>query len=154
VAHNIAKFEEHEVDGVPRRLCVHRKGATRAFGPGRAEVPIRYRALGQRDRAGGHGDGVLGAAGDAGGDGADVGSTCHGAGRQMSRHAALKLQQGHEVARKLEDRGIVVRAAGKKTLAEEAPEAYKSVDAVVETCVQAGNLGEGGRLRPLAVMKG
>jgi tRNA-splicing ligase RtcB len=155
VAHNIAKFEYHEVDGSRKRLCVHRKGATRGFGPGREELPARYRALGQPVIV----PGDMGTAsylllGTAEAMRQTWGSTCHGAGRQLSRHAALKLQQGQEVARKLEAQGIVVRAAGRKTLAEEAPEAYKDVDAVVETCVCAGISRKVARFRPVAVMKG
>ena len=155
VAHNIAKMETHEVAGAPKPLCVHRKGATRAFGPGHADVPTRYRALGQPVIV----PGDMGTAsyvllGTSLAMAETWGSTCHGAGRAMSRHAALKLQHGHEVAEKLEKRGIVVQAAGKKTLAEEAPEAYKDVDVVVETCVQAGISSKVARLRPLAVVKG
>jgi tRNA-splicing ligase RtcB len=155
VAHNIAKFEEHEVGGGKKRLCVHRKGATRGFGPGRAELPARYRALGQPVIV----PGDMGTAsylllGTEEAMHETWGSTCHGAGRQLSRHAALKLQQGHEVARKLEAQGIVVRAAGRKTLAEEAPEAYKDVDAVVDSCVCAGISRKVARFRPVAVMKG
>jgi len=155
VAHNIAKLETHEVDGSPRQLCVHRKGATRGFGPGRPELPARYRALGQPVIV----PGDMGTAsylllGTEQAMRETWGSTCHGAGRQLSRHAALKLQQGQEVARKLEAQGIVVRAAGRKTLAEEAPEAYKNVDAVVESCVCAGISRKVARFRPVAVMKG
>ncbi len=155
VAHNIAKFEEHEVGGVSRRLCVHRKGATRAFGPGRPELPERYRRLGQPVII----PGDMGTAsyvllGTEGAMRQTWGSTCHGAGRQLSRHAALKLQQGFEVLHKLEAQGIVVRTANKKTLAEEAPEAYKDVDLVVDTCVRAGISRRVARLRPVAVLKG
>jgi len=155
VAHNIAKFETHEVNGTQRRLCVHRKGATRAFGPGRAEVPERYRAIGQPVLVPGDmGTASYVLAGTQTAMDETWGSTCHGAGRTMSRHKALKLQHGSEVARKLEERGIVVRAAGKKTLAEEAPEAYKDVSRVVDTCETAGISAKVARLRPLAVMKG
>ncbi len=155
VAHNIAKMELHTVDGEVKRLCVHRKGATRAFGPGRTELPEQYRDIGQP---------VI-VPGDMGTAsyllrGTEIameqtwGSTCHGAGRQLSRHAALKRQHGAEVAKKLEAQGIVVRSVGKKTLAEEAPEAYKDVHRVVETCHAAGISLKVARLRPLAVMKG
>ena len=155
VAHNVAKYEEHDVEGSRRRLCVHRKGATRAFGPGREELPARYRGVGQPVIV----PGDMGTAsyllmGTQGAMEQTWGSTCHGAGRVLSRHAALKLQHGSEVAKKLERAGIYVRSAGKKTLAEEAPEAYKDVDAVVETCVHAGISSKVARLRPLAVMKG
>ena len=155
MAHNIAKFEDHEVDGVMRRLCVHRKGATRAFAPGRPELPRKYRDLGQPVVV----PGDMGTAsylllGTEEAMRQTWGSACHGAGRQLSRHAALKLQHSNEVVKKLEAQGIVVRSAGKKTLAEEAPEAYKDVDLVVETCAQAGIARKVIRLRPVAVMKG
>lgn len=155
VAHNIAKYEEHTVHGRSRRLCVHRKGATRAFGPGRPELPERYRDLGQPVIVPGDmGTGSWVLLGAAEAMEQTWGSTCHGAGRALSRHAALKLQQGHQVARRLEAEGIVVRSADRRTLAEEAPEAYKNVDEVVRTCVEAGISRRLARLRPLAVLKG
>ncbi len=155
VAHNVAKFEDHEVEGRVRQLCVHRKGATRAFGPGREELPSRYRAIGQP---------VI-VPGDMGTAswllrGTDVamqqtfGSTCHGAGRQMSRKAAIKRQPGAEVAEELRSRGIVIRAAGIKTLSEEAPYAYKDVDRVVAVTHGAGISCRVARMTPLAVVKG
>jgi len=155
VAHNVAKLEDHEVEGATRRLCVHRKGATRAFGPGRSEVPAVYRDLGQP---------VI-VPGDMGTAswllvGTDVamretfGSTCHGAGRVMSRTAALKARHGREVRAELEARGITVRSAGLKTLAEEAPEAYKDVDRVVTVTHEAGISCRVARMTPLAVVKG
>ena len=155
VAHNVAKFEEHEVEGRTRTLCVHRKGATRAFGPGRPEVPERYRDLGQPVLV----PGDMGTAsylllGTEAAMEQTWGSTCHGAGRQMSRRAALRAQHGSEVLSKLQRQGIVVRSAGKKTLAEEAPEAYKDVDRVVEICHEAGISRRVARLCPLAVVKG
>ncbi len=155
VAHNIATYEDHEVAGSRRRLCVHRKGATRAFGPGRPELPPSYRTLGQPVIV----PGDMGSAsyvliGTPAAMELTWGSACHGAGRVLSRTAALKLQSGADVVRKLAAQGIVVRSAGKQTLAEEAPEAYKDVDRVVATCVQAGICRKLVRLRPLAVMKG
>ncbi len=155
VAHNVAKFEDHAVEGETRRLCVHRKGATRAFGPGRPEVPQRYRDLGQPVLV----PGDMGTAsylllGTETAMQETWGSTCHGAGRRMSRKAALRYQQGSEVLEKLNRQDIVVRSAGKKTLAEEAPEAYKDVDRVVEVCHEAGISRRVARLCPLAVVKG
>lgn len=155
VAHNIAKFETHLVGGKERRLCVHRKGATRAFAPGRPEVPKRYREIGQPVIVPGDmGSASFVLVGTQTAMERTWGSTCHGAGRVLSRHQALKLQRGDEVARKLEAQGIVVRAAGKKTLAEEAPEAYKDVSRVVDACVCAQIARKVVRLRPVAVMKG
>lgn len=155
VAHNIAKFEDHEVDGRKRRLCVHRKGATRSFAPGRPELPPIYRDIGQPVIV----PGDMGTASWllVGTDQAmreTWGSTCHGAGRLLSRAAALKRKRGHEVAAELESHGIRVRTAGMKTLAEEMPEAYKDVDRVVEVCHQAGLSRKVARMRPLAVIKG
>ncbi len=155
VAHNIAKFEEHEVHGQRRRLCVHRKGATRAFGPGRPELAERFRETGQPVIV----PGDMGTAswllvGTAEALAETFGSTCHGAGRQLSRAQALKRKHGREVARELEKQGIVVRSAGIKTLAEEMPEAYKDVDRVVEVCHNAGISRKVARMKPLAVIKG
>jgi tRNA-splicing ligase RtcB len=155
VAHNVAKFEDHIVDGQTRKLCVHRKGATRAFGPGRPELPERYRVIGQPVVV----PGDMGTAsyllvGTEAAMEQTWGSTCHGAGRQLSRHAALKLQSPADVIRKLNDQGIEVRSAGKRTLAEEASEAYKDIDRVVQVCHEAGISRKVARLRPVAVMKG
>jgi tRNA-splicing ligase RtcB len=155
VSHNIAKLETHEVDGEARKLCIHRKGATRAFGPGHPSVPECYRSIGQP---------VL-VPGDMGTFsyvlvGTDQamaetwGSTCHGAGRLLSRHAALRHKQAHEVVRELEARGILVTAASKKSIAEEQPDAYKDVSEVVDVVHGAGISRKVARLRPLAVAKG
>ncbi len=155
VAHNVAKFEEHEVNGRRQRLCVHRKGATRCFGPGREEVPERYRDLGQPAII----PGDMGTASwlMLGTDEAmqlTFGSTCHGAGRTMSRTAAKKRQHGREVQSELEGRGIRVRSAGLKTLAEEASYAYKDVDRVIGVTDRVGLSRRVARMRPLAVVKG
>ncbi|MGB9775375.1 MAG: RtcB family protein [Anaerolineae bacterium] len=155
VAHNIAKFEEHEIDGKRVRVCVHRKGATRAFGPGRPEVPKAYRDVGQPVL-------VPGSMGTesyvlVGTDRAmeiSFGSTCHGAGRVMSRSQALKKIWGADLKRELEEQGIVIRAGSTKGLAEEAPAAYKNVSQVVEVVHGAGLARKVARLRPLAVIKG
>jgi tRNA-splicing ligase RtcB len=155
VAHNIAKFEEHEVGGKRKRLCVHRKGATRAFGPGRPEVPESYRRVGQPVLV----PGSMGTAsyvlvGTQTAMEISWGSTCHGAGRVLSRHAAIRQVGGAELRRELEESGIVVRAGSDKGLAEEAPSAYKDVSQVVEVVHGAGLARKVARLRPLAVIKG
>jgi tRNA-splicing ligase RtcB len=155
VAHNIAKFEEHEVDGKRRRVCVHRKGATRAFGPGRPEVPKAYRDVGQPvlvPGSMGTESYVLVGTGQA--MEISFGSTCHGAGRVMSRSQALKKIWGADLKRELEEQGLVIRAGSTKGLAEEAPAAYKNVSQVVEVVHGAGLARKVARLRPLAVIKG
>ncbi|HHH41790.1 MAG TPA: RNA-splicing ligase RtcB, partial [Chloroflexi bacterium] len=155
VAHNIAKFEMHEVEGKQMRLCVHRKGATRAFGPGRPEVPEAYREVGQPVLV----PGSMGTAsyvlvGTQKALDLSWGSTCHGAGRVMSRHKARKKIWGADLRQELEAQGIVVRAGSMKGLAEEAPAAYKDVSRVVEVVHGAGLARKVARLRPLAVIKG
>ncbi len=155
VAHNIAKIEEHVVDGKKMKLCVHRKGATRAFGPGHPAVTPVYRAVGQPVLV----PGDMGTAsyvlvGSADAMEESFGTSCHGAGRTMSRSAAKRKIHGGTLRQELEARGIRVRAASMAGLAEEAPEAYKDIDAVVEVVHGAGLAYKVARLRPLAVMKG
>jgi len=155
VAHNIAKFEEHVIDGQRMKVCVHRKGATRAFGPGRPEVPKAYRDVGQPVLV----PGSMGTAsyvlvGTQRAMEVAFGSTCHGAGRVMSRAQALKKIWGADLKRELEEQGIVIRAGSTKGLAEEAPAAYKDVSRVVEVVHGAGLARKVARLRPLAVIKG
>jgi tRNA-splicing ligase RtcB len=155
VCHNIAKFEEHEVDERRVRLCVHRKGATRAFGPGREEVPISYRGVGQPVLVpGSMGTESYVLVGTQKAIDLTFGSTCHGAGRVMSRRRALKEIHGAELRRELEAQGIVVRAGSNKGLAEEAPAAYKDVSRVVEVVHALGIARKVARLRPLGVIKG
>jgi tRNA-splicing ligase RtcB (3'-phosphate/5'-hydroxy nucleic acid ligase) len=155
VCHNIAKFEEHEVDGKKQRLCVHRKGATRAFPPGHPLVPPDYRDLGQPVLIPGDmGRYSYVLLGTARAYAETFGSTCHGAGRIMSRQAAKKAARGRAVIRELEDRGIIVRGAGLGTVVEEISEAYKDVAQVVEVVHQAGISKKVARLRPLGVVKG
>jgi tRNA-splicing ligase RtcB len=128
VCHNIAKWERHVVDGVERRVCVHRKGATRAFGPGHPDVPERYRAVGQPVLVPGDmGRYSYVLAGTARAMEETWGSSCHGAGRAMSRTQAKKAARGRPIYRELEDRGIYVRSDSRDTLAEEMSEAYKDV---------------------------
>ena len=155
VCHNIAKWETHRVDDVEQRVCVHRKGATRAFGPGHPDVPKRYRAVGQP---------VL-VPGDMGRysfvlKGSQVamnetfGSSCHGAGRHLSRSAAKKAVQGRSIFAELQALGIWVRSDRKATVAEEVPEAYKDVSDVVRVMDDAGIAPKVAKLVPLAVVKG
>jgi len=155
VCHNIAKWEQHTVAGQPRRLCVHRKGATRAFPAGHPETPSAYRHVGQPVLIPGDmGRYSYVLVGTAGALEETFGSTCHGAGRVLSRHAARKKASGHDVVGELAARGILVRAAGRATVAEEIPEAYKDVAEVVHVVEQAGIGKVVARLRPLAVIKG
>ena len=155
VCHNIAKIEEHLVGGKPRRVCVHRKGATRAFAPGHAQLPEDYRETGQPVLIPGDmGRCSYVLVGTQRAMEETFGSTCHGAGRMMSRHQAIKAAQGRSISRELQDRGIVVRAAAKGTLAEEMPEAYKDVNMVVDVVDAAGVGRKIARLRPMGVIKG
>jgi tRNA-splicing ligase RtcB len=155
VAHNLAKVEEHEVDGRDRKLCVHRKGATRAFGPGHPEVPERYREIGQPAII----PGSMGTAsyvlvGTERSAERSFSSTCHGAGRAMSRTKAKKVMEGRELVKELEGRGIAVAASQPRLLAEEAPYAYKDVAEVVRACEGAELSRIVARLRPVGVVKG
>jgi tRNA-splicing ligase RtcB len=155
IAHNMGKTEEHSFDGVRRRVCVHRKGATRAFGPGSPSLPPEYRAIGQPVLV----PGSMGTAswvlvGTARSMECSLGSCCHGAGRTMSRSRAKRSIRGSELRRELEAKGIRVRAGSMAGLAEEAPMAYKDVDAVVEVVVGAGIARKVARLKPVAVVKG
>ena len=151
VAHNIAKVEEYGGE----QFCVHRKGATRAFGPNNPEIPEIYRSVGQPVF-------IPGSMGTAswvlvGAEGAmtkSFGSTCHGAGRRMSRRAAKRIAQGHEVRRELAKKGIVVRCHSNSELAEEAPHAYKDVDRVVDVVDRMGLARKVARLKPIGVIKG
>ncbi|MHB1001035.1 MAG: RtcB family protein [Armatimonadota bacterium] len=155
VAHNIAKIEEHEVDGKNMKLVVHRKGATRAFGPGHPDVPEIYRSVGQPVIV----PGDMGRysyllAGTEKAMTETFGSTCHGAGRVMSRKAAMKASKGSDIQTELAAKGITVMSAGRGTLAEEAPDAYKDVSVVVKTVHDLGIALKVARLKPLGVIKG
>ena len=155
IAHNIVKVEKHEVDGKTRTLAVHRKGATRAFPPGHREVPERYRPFGQPVIIPGDmGTSSYLLVGTEGGMKETFGSSCHGAGRVLSRKAAIKAAKGRAIWRELEDQGIFARAAGKTSLMEEMPEAYKDVSAVVEVVHRAGIAAKVAKMRPLCVIKG
>jgi len=154
VAHNIAKIEKYNIDGRERALCVHRKGATRAFPPGHPDLPEKYKKTGQP---------VI-IPGDMGRNSyLLVGtkeaeetfySTCHGAGRLLSRSAAIKISRGRSISRELENKGIIVKSSGRETLAEEMPEAYKDVNEVVSVVQGAGISKRVCRMKPLGVIKG
>ena len=154
VAHNIAKIEKHTIGGKERRLCVHRKGATRAFPPGHPELPPKYQKTGQP---------VI-IPGDMGrnsyllawteGAKETFYSTCHGAGRVLSRSAAIRSSRGRSISRELENKGIIVKSTGRETLAEEMPEAYKDVNEVVDVVHGAGLSRRVCRMRPVGVIKG
>jgi len=155
IAHNMGSVEEHEVNGKRLRVCVHRKGATRAFGPGTEGLPPEYRELGQPVLV----PGSMGTAswvlrGTEASMQRSFGSSCHGAGRTMSRRRAKRSIHGASLRKELEARGIRVRAGSLAGLAEEAPIAYKDVDEVVEAVVGAGIVEKVARLRPVAVVKG
>jgi tRNA-splicing ligase RtcB len=155
VCHNIAKWEEHEVDGETRRLCVHRKGATRAFGPGHPDVPERYRDIGQPVIVPGDmGRYSYVLVGTEAAMKETFGSCCHGAGRRLSRSAAKKKARGRPIFRELQDQGIWVRSDSKTTVAEEISEAYKDVADVVDVIEGAGLARKVAKLIPLAVVKG
>ena len=155
VSHNIAQIEDHYVDGSLRRLCVHRKGATRAFGPGSIEVTERYRDVGQPVIVPGDmGRASFLLSGTAEAMDLTFGSTCHGAGRLLSRKSAKKQINGADLRKELEEAGIVVEAGSMSGLAEEAPKAYKDIDLVVDACVRAKISKKVARLKPLGVLKG
>lgn len=155
VAHNIVKFERHTVDGKSQKLAVHRKGATRAFPPGHPELPDCYKATGQPVII----PGDMGTAsyillGTEKGMTEAFGSCCHGAGRVMSRTAAVKACKGRAVERELEDMGVVARYTGRDALKEEMPEAYKDIDEVVNVVHNAGIARRVAKLKPMGVIKG
>ncbi len=155
IAHNMGKIETHMVNGKPVRVCVHRKGATRAFGPGSPGLPQDYQKIGQPvlvPGSMGTSSWVLVATQTS--MERSFGSSCHGAGRLMSRHQAKKSVRGDRLRQDLEDKGIYIRAGSMAGLAEEAPAAYKDVDEVVETVSGAGIARKVARLRPVIVIKG
>jgi tRNA-splicing ligase RtcB len=155
VSHNICKEEEHVVDGRRRRLHVHRKGATRAFGPGHAAVPEPLRSHGQPVLIGGSmGTASYVLAGCASAEQLSWSSACHGAGRSMSRHQATRQWQGRQLVDELAARGILIRSPSLRGVAEEAPGAYKSVERVVEAAERAGLARRVARLEPLVCVKG
>jgi len=155
VSHNTCKVEEHVIDGAPTRLFVHRKGATRAFGPGHSDIPAPLRAVGQPVLIGG----TMGTAsyvlvGTEESMSLAFGSACHGAGRSMSRHQALRQWHGREVVKDLAGRGILIRSPSMRGIAEEAPGAYKDVGEVVDAADEARLARKVARLEPLVCVKG
>jgi tRNA-splicing ligase RtcB len=155
ISHNLAKIEEYEVNGRTKRLCVHRKGATRCFGPQHPELPDAYRPIGQPVVV----PGSMGTAsyllvGTGAAKDLSFYSTCHGAGRAMSRTQAKKQMTGEDLKRQLESEGITIAASQAKLLSEEAPYAYKDVSEVVQTCEGAGLSRVVAKLRPVGVVKG
>ena len=155
VAHNIAKFEKHRINTVDKKVWVHRKGATRAFPPGHPEIPTQYQGIGQPVLI----PGDMGRAswvlvGQPGSMEQTFGTTCHGAGRAMSRTAAIKHAAGRKIDQELLSRGVIARARSWKGLAEEQPAAYKNVDHVVEVVHAAGLSKKVARMRPIGVIKG
>ena len=155
VCHNIAKIETHRVYGKERKLCVHRKGATRAFPPHHPDTPLAYKDVGQPVLIPGDmGRYSYVLVGTEQAMAETFGSTCHGAGRVMSRKQAMRVSKGRAIIRELEDQGITVRSAGKATVREEIPEAYKDVSQVVDVVSGAGISKKVARLRPMGVIKG
>ena len=155
VCHNIAKFEEHMIDGEKKIVCIHRKGATRSFGPGRKEIPVAYRKVGQPVLI----PGSMGTAsyvlvGTKKSEELTFGSTVHGAGRVKSRSQALREFRGEKVKQELKEKGIKIRSKSFKCLAEEAPDVYKDIDEVVKVVDEIGISKKVARLKPLAVVKG
>jgi tRNA-splicing ligase RtcB len=155
VAHNISKIEEHEIDGEKKKVYMHRKGATRAFGPGNKEIPSVYRSKGQPILI----PGSMGTAsyvlvGTEKAEEITFASTAHGAGREMSRHEALRHWRGEELKKELEEKNIFIRSASWKGIAEEAPGAYKDIEEVVQVSHEAGIGNKVARLRPIGVIKG
>ncbi len=155
VAHNIAKIENHQVNGASRKLCVHRKGATRAYPPGHPETPAAYKETGQPVLIPGDmGRYSFVLVGTETALTETFGSTCHGAGREMSRAQAVKVSRGRNIVEEMAKKGIVVRGAGRGTIAEEISEAYKDVENVVNVAHGAGISKKVAKLKPLGVIKG
>jgi len=155
VCHNVAKFERHEIQGKNREVCVHRKGATRSFGPGREEVPTKYRGVGQPVFIpGSMGTASYVLAGTKAAEALSFASTAHGAGRVMSQHEARRRFRGEQIKRELKESGIELRSASWKGVAEEAAQVYKPVDEVVRISHEAGIGRLVARALPLGVIKG
>jgi tRNA-splicing ligase RtcB len=155
VCHNIAKIEEFIIDGEKKKVCVHRKGATRAFPPGHPAVPAAYRHVGQPVLIPGDmGTGSYVMVGTEKAFSETFGSTCHGAGRVMSRSRAKKISRGRSIQKEMADRNVIVMATGKGTLHEEIPEAYKDIDSVVNVVHEAGLSRKVARLRAVGCIKG
>lgn len=155
VCHNIAKIETHKIDNLEKEVCVHRKGATRAFAPGSKQIPTKYMHIGQPVLIPGDmGRYSFVALGTQKAMEETFGSSCHGAGRNLSRHKAMKAAKGRNLLDELKEKGIVIQAKGFKTIAEEMPEAYKDVANVVDVMHKEGITKKIARLRPIGVIKG
>jgi len=155
VSHNTCKLEQHTVDGQARKLFIHRKGATRAYGPGHPEVPEPLRGAGQPVLIGGSmGTASYILAGTEQSEAQAFSSACHGAGRSMSRHQAMRQWKGRALVDELADRGIVIKSPSLRGVAEEAPGAYKDVSEVVDAADKAGLARKVARVEPLIVIKG
>jgi tRNA-splicing ligase RtcB (3'-phosphate/5'-hydroxy nucleic acid ligase) len=155
VSHNTCKVEKHKANGKTRELFVHRKGATRAFGPGHPDLPKALRQTGQPVLIGGSmGTGSYVLVGASGDEEKAFASACHGAGRAMSRHAALRQWSGRQIVDDLAAKGILIRSPSPRGVAEEAPNAYKDVSAVVLAAERAGLARRVARMRPLICIKG
>ena len=155
VSHNTCKVEEHIIDGQPRRLYVHRKGATRAFGPGHTDLPEVFRKSGQPVLIGGSmGTASHILAGNTGNDTLSFASACHGAGRAMSRRKAYKIWKGRQVIDNLHEQGIIIRSPSSRGVAEEAPGAYKDVNIVVDAADKAGLARKVAKWKPVICIKG
>lgn len=155
VCHNIAKIEKHFIDNKEKQVCVHRKGATRAFAPGSNQIPTKYKHIGQPVLIPGDmGRYSFVALGTQKAMDETFGSSCHGAGRNLSRHKAMKIAKGRNLLEELKEKGIVIQAKGFKTIAEEMPEAYKDVASVVDVMHKEGITKKIAKLRPIGVIKG
>jgi tRNA-splicing ligase RtcB len=155
VSHNTCKVENHRIDGVTRELFVHRKGATRAFGPGHSSLPEALKAVGQPVLIGGSmGTASYVLVGTKESEAAAFSSACHGAGRAKSRHQALRQWRGRQLVDDLAAQGIEIRSPSLRGVAEEAPGAYKDVSAVVDAADHAGLARKVARLRPMVCIKG
>jgi tRNA-splicing ligase RtcB len=155
VSHNTCKQEVHSIDGHPKKVYVHRKGATRAFGPGQPDIPARFQSSGQPVLIGGPmGTASFILAGTRENKGLSFGSACHGAGRSMSRHQATKKWKGREVIDQLAQQGIIIRSGSYRGVAEEAPGAYKDVSAVADAAEKAGLSKKVAKLHPIICIKG
>jgi tRNA-splicing ligase RtcB len=155
VCHNVAKFERHKINGKEKELCVHRKGATRSFSPGHPQLPEIYRSIGQPVLIPGDmGNASYVLVGTSEAMSQTFGSSCHGAGRVMSRKQAMKNAKGRNIINEMKKKGISVMATGMRTVAEEMPEAYKDVHSVVQVMHDSGISKKVARLRPIGVVKG
>ena len=155
VCHNIAKIEKHKIGSEEKEVCVHRKGATRAFAPGSNQIPTKYKQVGQPVLIPGDmGRYSFVAVGTEKAMQETFGSSCHGAGRNLSRHKAMKIAKGRNLLDELDKKGIIIQAKGYKTIAEEMPEAYKDVANVVDVMHQEGITKKVAKLRPIGVIKG